>query len=46
MNFGDKKEGSNHQEQQKARKKYEEIEELESTSDMPSGINAVLYRYF
>lgn len=46
MNFGDKKDGQREQEQQKARKKYEEIEELEATSDMPSGINAVLYKYF
>ena len=46
MNFGDKKEGSNQEQNQKnARKKYEEIEELEATSDMPSGINAILYRY-
>lgn len=45
MNFGDKKEGSHQENQQKARKKYEEIEELDATSDMPAGINAVLYRY-
>ena len=46
MNFGDRKEGQQQEQNQKnARKKYEEIEELEATSDMPSGINAVLYRY-